>query len=212
LARRLKASFERAVELDPNHIDGREGLVQFYLQAPGIAGGSVAKAREQAAEIRRISPHRGHLADATIANDQKDLAGAERAYRAAASALPDSVSGVAPLLSFLSNNGRAAEAFPVIDGFLARHPDNRAMQYWLGRTAAVSGQQLDRGEAALRQLLTTPSDNAPRILPENVHYRLGDIAAKRGDLTGARAEYGKALALNPDHQNAKDALRRLPGK
>jgi hypothetical protein len=84
------------------------------------------------------------------------------------------------------------------------------MQYWLGRTAAVTGRELDRGEAALRSLLTTSSDTGPRILPENVHYRLGDIAAKRGDVTGARTEYNKALALNPKHEAAKNALRGLP--
>ena len=46
-----KAAFEKAVELDPTYIAPRLGLIQFYTQAPGIAGGSMKKAREQAQAI-----------------------------------------------------------------------------------------------------------------------------------------------------------------
>jgi tetratricopeptide (TPR) repeat protein len=48
LAKRIKSEFERTVQLDPSSLQGHDGLLQFYLLAPGIMGGSVTRAREQA--------------------------------------------------------------------------------------------------------------------------------------------------------------------
>lgn len=210
LAKRLKAEFEKAVELDPTLVGPREGLIQFYLQAPGMMGGSVPKAREQAAEVARLNPLRGHFAAAQVANNQKDLAGAEKAYRAAATEYPDSLSAVTSWANFLSNSGRAEEAFAPLDRYLAKHPNDRVARWWVGRTAAITGKQLDRGEQLLRALLaeSQPAEG-PRIPTENFHYRLGDIAAKRGDKATARTEYQAALKLNPKQEAAKKALDAL---
>ena len=51
LARKSKAELEKAVELDPADPDARQALLGYYLNAPGIAGGSMAKAKEQAASL-----------------------------------------------------------------------------------------------------------------------------------------------------------------
>lgn len=210
LAKRLKAEFEKAVELDPTLVSPREGLIQFYLQAPGGMGGSVSKAREQAAEVAKLNPLRGHFAAAQIANNQKDLAGAEKALRAAATGFPDSLSAVTSWANFLANNGRAEEAFAPLDRYLAKNPNDRVARWWVGRTAAVTGKQLDRGEQMLRGLLAEPQPaEGPRIPTENIHYRLGDIAAKRGDKATARTEYQAALKLNPKQEAAKKALEAL---
>src|SRR5688572_6243980 len=53
LAKRARAALERAVELDPSSIDARSSLIQFYLLAPGLVGGSTSKARAHAAEIAK---------------------------------------------------------------------------------------------------------------------------------------------------------------
>ena len=44
LAKKAKAFYERAVELDPGDANARYSLIGYYLEAPGIAGGSVTKA------------------------------------------------------------------------------------------------------------------------------------------------------------------------
>src|SRR5205085_11543518 len=64
---------------DPNLIDARFSLIEFYLQAPGIMGGSETKAIEQANEIKRRDPLAGHRAMARIYGYQKkpDLQRAE---------------------------------------------------------------------------------------------------------------------------------------
>src|ERR1700736_2778507 len=39
LARHTRDELEHAVELDPNHLEARWGLVQYYALAPGYLGG-----------------------------------------------------------------------------------------------------------------------------------------------------------------------------
>src|SRR5262249_27349815 len=53
IAPKIKRAFERAVELDPDNVEARLDLLEFYIQAPGIMGGSHEKARAQAGEIAR---------------------------------------------------------------------------------------------------------------------------------------------------------------
>jgi tetratricopeptide (TPR) repeat protein len=53
LALKVKQHFEKAVELNPDNIPAREDLREYYLQAPGILGGSEAKAKQQTDEIEK---------------------------------------------------------------------------------------------------------------------------------------------------------------
>lgn len=212
LARRAQNEFERAVQLDPASVGGREGLLQFYLNAPGVMGGSLEKARQQAAEIGKVSRLRGHLALAGIANHEKEPAVAEREYRAAVTDAPDSSVASIALANYLQSNGRSDEAFATIDRALARHPGDAALLFGVGRIAAASGRQLDRGEHALRQLLAIgPADTAGTGLPAPaiLHFRLGELLVKKGDKVRAKKEFEAALELNPRLDAARRALLAL---
>lgn len=78
----------------------------------------------------------------------------------------------------------------------------------IGRLAALTGQQIDQGLAALRQVLTLkPHANAPGH--DAAHWRLGTLHERQGDRTAARAAYQAALLVNPAFAKAKDSLRRL---
>jgi len=54
VAKRSKAEFEKAAELDPDSAEAREALCEWYLQAPGFAGGSEDKAKALALELTQI--------------------------------------------------------------------------------------------------------------------------------------------------------------
>lgn len=60
IARNVRRSFEKAVELDPDNIEARFDLVQFFIFAPGVVGGSTGKAIEHAEEIKKRDAVRGH--------------------------------------------------------------------------------------------------------------------------------------------------------
>ncbi|HEV2489548.1 MAG TPA: hypothetical protein VGT03_07055 [Candidatus Acidoferrales bacterium] len=72
LARSFKSEAERVVALDAKNLDARSDLVQFYLDAPGIVGGSKDKAYAEADEMSRISAAKGYMAQAQIAAHLKD--------------------------------------------------------------------------------------------------------------------------------------------
>jgi len=55
-ARKGKRQCERALELDPGNLSARYSLIQFYLQAPRIAGGDKDKAESLAEEMVKLSP------------------------------------------------------------------------------------------------------------------------------------------------------------
>lgn len=211
MARRIKAEFERAVALDPELLDARDGLIQFYLMAPGIMGGSEAKAREQQREIAKRNAFRGHLAASTVAWAGKDTVGTEREIRAAIAIAPDSVRTVITLAQRQAGWGRVAAAFATLDGFLAHHPGDIAVRFQIGRLAAVSGEQLGRGERLLRELIAEPEWASSNVRPSRaaVHYRLGVVLEKSGKKPDARASYERAIALDPQFKPAKDALAAL---
>lgn len=101
-----------------------------------------------------------------------------------------------------------AEAFAEFDAVLAEKPGDYAALFQTGRLAAISGERLDRGLAALRQCLTqTPPEGQPGHAP--AHWRIGNILEKQNDKPGARAAYEAALKLDPKFPQAIDSLKKL---
>src|SRR5262249_52737244 len=80
LAGKTRDEFQRAAQLDPNDVDARLDLAEYYLEAPGIVGGGQDKARNEAKLIGKISPAKEHWVYARIAEKNKDFAAAEREY------------------------------------------------------------------------------------------------------------------------------------
>jgi tetratricopeptide (TPR) repeat protein len=79
----IKASFEKAISLNPRHIEARVALVELYLQLPGIVGGSEKKALHYANEIAQISPVDGYLSKGHIAEYFERFKEAELQYKKA---------------------------------------------------------------------------------------------------------------------------------
>jgi tetratricopeptide (TPR) repeat protein len=213
IAKHFKAEWERAVQLAPGNLAAREGLFEVYL-GPKFFGGDLVKAREQADAISKISPVRGYVAYQNIEHHGKDPSEiAEADARAAAAAFPDSITAVSPLVTVLISRGRTDEGFALIDAFVGRHPYDLNGLFVFGRASALTGKELDRGEAALRTVLAAPSvgTDSTLPLPANTRFRLGDILVKKGRTAEAKTEYEAALRLNPLLEGARTALRKCCG-
>ncbi len=101
---------------------------------------------------------------------------------------------------------RYADAFREFDEVLRTHPDDYEALFQVGRCAAVSGEQIERGIAALRRCLTLPPAGRDPPTPANIHYRLGNLLERKGDSAGARAEYAAMRRSDPDFQPEQDTL------
>jgi len=173
-AKKCKAAYEKAVELDPKDINARWCVMEFCRQAPGFLGGGMEAAYSQASAIKQLDLARGRSAYATLYIADK----------------------------------KYAEAFAVYDEMLKDSPEDFATLYQVGKLADTTDQELDRGLAALRKCLTISPPADPRgYVP--AHWRIGNILAKKGDKTAARAAYEAALAADPQFTLATESLAKL---
>jgi tetratricopeptide (TPR) repeat protein len=186
----------------------REARARYFVNAPGIAGGDKQKARAEAEAARRIDPYRGGLLRGQVEERDKQLAAAAAEYTAVLEAHPDSTSPFNRLVNLQQYSKQYSEAFQLIDQRLARLPHEDLALYHLGRNAALSGEQLERGEAALREFLALGKFEVVATEAQ-ARWRLGAVLEHKGDRAGAFGEYEAAVSLDPKLEEAAKAAKRL---
>lgn len=209
LARRIKSEFERAAQLDPTSIDAHHGLIQFYSQAPGIMGGSMDKAKDEAREIEKLNAWRGHTEMGSLLERDKDVAGAEKEFTAALAAAPDTNGAYTALASFYRRQKRWSEALGTYERLLQRKPDVINARLNIAATLIQANQNLDRADREVHAWLAAPPADAPKANMATAHFLLGQIAEKAGKKDAARAEYLQTQTLAPKYNGLKEALDRV---
>lgn len=208
MAPKLRAAFERAVQLDGDLLDARFALVDFYMMAPGAIGGGVDKARAQAAEIGKRDAAQGRIAQAGIALHEDRAADAAKHYAAALAARPADPKVRMAVAVGYQRMERWDDAFALLRAWTAEPSAPAGAWYQVGRLAALSGRHLDEGVAALEKFLALPR-NADDPEPKNALFRLGQVQAKAGRKPQARAAFDRALALDPKYDDAKAERAKL---
>jgi tetratricopeptide (TPR) repeat protein len=208
--RKVKAELEKAIALDANNLQARNDLAILYRAVPGILGGSNAKAAEQVAIIRRSDPALAAQIDGDFLAGEKKYDAALATYNESARLNPSNPVIHARISLVHQQKKDWEKAFTALDRGLAIDPNHPFLLYQIGRTAALSGQQLDRGEKSLRTYLAMPvREELENPSLSAAHFRLGCIFEKRGNAAGARAEYETALSLDPKMKPAREALAKL---
>ena len=202
LAGKAKAAFEKAVALDPSSVEARQALLQYLLYAPGIAGGSVAKAREQGAAIAALDPHRGHLAMARIAEYEKDWAAAEKAYRDALVLQPERGPTYNSLGYALLRQQRLDDAIAAFRRYVELSPDDANSHDSLGEGLLAAGKVAE-AEASYRNAIELNPAFASSV------WGLAECLEKLGRADEARAQYRRYLELVPKGGNSDSARKRL---
>lgn len=204
LAPKMKSAWEKAISLDQQNINARISLIQFYTQAPGFMGGSFEKAYQMADQIGKINAAQGHLQRGNILLAEKKPVEAEREFLEMAKADPTYNGN---LVNFYLGQKSYDKAYTLLDDLQKKNPDDYRIVYLIGRTSAVSGLQLDRGEAMLKKYLTySPKPNEPSLAGANM--RLGQISEKKGNKSAAKKYYETALNLDATMKEAKEGLER----
>jgi tetratricopeptide (TPR) repeat protein len=205
LARRFKKEIDAALELDPKDAQAWRDLMEYYVLAPGIAGGDKAKAQAAAQRIGAIDQADGFFAKARLAGVSKAPQKVEELLRKAVEAEPA--------------NYRARTA--LADLYLAQdhaNPDGAEEQ-------AREAVKLDPGRAAgyaeLAQVyaargqwaeLDSTLNAAEREVPDDLvpYFRAAEvlIAAKR---EGTRAERYLRVYLGAEPEGNEPGLADAKG-
>jgi tetratricopeptide (TPR) repeat protein len=132
-----RKAFEKAIALDPGHVGARIGLARFYLGAPGIAGGSVEKAKAQGDALLALPEKRGEFQGrmvlAGIAAQEKNWEEMSRQFTSAETASGEGADPVVALrshaVSLLNAKKDLQAATPVVARYvkIARADDLTAL-------------------------------------------------------------------------------------
>lgn len=208
LANRIRSENEIALGLDQNNIDAMWGLLDFYLAAPGILGGSTKEALLQAAAIVKIDSVDGLLAYGKVYDRSNEVELAKNVYLTGIDRFPGKDLFYMNLASTYYDNEELQAAFLILEKLLIEIPESVRGYYQIGRLASLSGLNLERGEECLRIYLKKESNDKSQELAW-AHFRLGLVLEKSGSVYMARLEYEKAIELDAKHKQANEALERL---
>ncbi len=213
LAKKARSAFEKAVEVDPENLDVKRHLVEFYTRAPTFMGGGKDKAQLLITQIEERDPARGAEALGLHHRWAGRVDEALEAYDQALAlretwAVPHFEAAVA-----LSAESRAEEASRRLEEALEADPGHRMAQFDLGSLAAAKPSALPEttlvnAASALESYLSQPACGEDPPHSEG-HFLLARILEHQGSMEAATRNYERVLELEPGHKPATRALRRL---
>jgi tetratricopeptide (TPR) repeat protein len=197
----IKEHFEKAASLDPSHIEVRWALVEFYIQVPGLFGGSEAKAVAYANELAKISPVDGHLANGYIAEYNERPKDAERHYKQAIT-VGRSVHTYDTLTKLYEKNNEPEKALATAKECLAIHKERNSLHYQIGKITAQYNLEAQIGIDCLETYIKNHSvkDGVPK---DWAYFRLAQIYKNQGKKQEALDWIDKALVSRSDFKEAQ---------
>lgn len=206
LAKRARAEFEQAVQLNPHNAEALADLGEFYDSAPGVVGGGTTKAEGVAARLDHVDAARAHELRAGIAQEAHDYGSAERELREAIAASAHPAFQWMRLASFYRKNKRWAEMENAVQmGKAAADRDRHAgVALYNGASVLIKA---NRNQALairmLQEYLASPTqtEEGPAFV---AHLWLARLEKQLGDAGAAGRERSAALALASGYKPAQD--------
>lgn len=214
-AKKGRRALEQAVALDPDLLDAREGLVQFHVRAPGIAGGSKDEAARQAGEIARRDQWRGLRARLQVAAARKAepemVALFEEAFARVGTPADSTRQYTLMVAGSISLAPDPALQDRLADRAYRARPAEPAFQYQRARAWALQGQQLPEAERLLRAYIAAGPPPAHAASLGAAWWRLGLVLEKQGRTAEARDAYRQAVAVTSGDaaRPMREDLKRL---
>lgn len=208
----IRDSFKKAVELEPRNMDARFSLLQFYVMAPGIAGGGIGKAETLAAQTAGINPEAGKLMTANIDAAEGRLAKAEAGAAAARPGADEQLQErqedvLIQVGARHVADKKFADGERIFRNVQKRFPDSEKAPYSIARVQQEQGKHRE-ALAGLEQLAAR-NPRAP------TYYRIGQSAQALGDKARAAMAFEKALSFKTLagklKSDAEDQLKSLKG-
>jgi tetratricopeptide (TPR) repeat protein len=211
-----RKAFEKAIALDPSHVAAHVGLSQFYLGAPGIAGGSIEKAKAEGRALLAIpgkrGEYQGHIVLAGIAAQKEDWAEMSREFTAAETAEGDGADPVNALRSqvflLLTKKKDPHSALPIAERYVkAASPDDLTALFLDGEIKRQLGRCADALPRFDQVLAKRAEARGSRWGAAVCREQLGQKDAARRDYE----EYARRFPDDARAKEAKAAAKRLSG-
>lgn len=212
LALKARHQFEQAVALSPTDLDARRDLMEFYLEAPWILGGSKDKARKQAAAIASLDPVEGALARAQYDERTGDTSSAQGEYQHVLDLKPDRVGPYLEVADNAITRKDALELNAAVSGAEKVNPTDPRVAYYRGVAHILEGQRLPQAEHDLKSYAAHAPDRRDYPSHASALSWLGTLYERLGKPNLAMIEYQAALQLDPNFPAARKALIRLKDK
>lgn len=198
LAPKVKSQLELAVKHDPGSTVYREALVNYYVYAPAILGGSYQKAHEQSEEISKIDPYVGMLAHAGVYAEEGEGDKAVNLYKKAIYSRPGSWQAYHHFGSHYLGIGEVDAAILMFQKYVEVAPDQAESYYQLGR-AYQQKRKYQETIVAFQKALEKDPSRAPLV------FRMGQLYEFMGNKILAREQYQRYLSMVPSGRAADDA-------
>lgn len=190
----IRDSFNKAIALDPANYNAAVSLMSFYLEVPGLMGGSTSSAKKLIRTTHQTNPEVAKLLQAKFDLYDENF---EDARAGALAAKVDNAPVIAKLqrdilvtigLTLLREK-ELSDAEKTFLEVIQRFPDSETAYFGIGRTLLEQGKPKEALVHLEQSLSLKPTAVA--------WYRLGKTWQALGDNTKAVTSYEQALAFSP---------------
>ena len=163
LGHRFKNESAVALQKDPNNVTANEDMIQFYLQAPSIAGGDKKKADQLADHMVQVNPVQGDLLKIEIAMQEKRNGELEGLMQQAVKADPKNYDArVQAATYYLGQGGQSLEeGEEQAEEAVKLDPDRVAGYSILAQVYATEGRWKELDSVVAQAEKAVPDDLSP---------------------------------------------------
>jgi tetratricopeptide (TPR) repeat protein len=198
----LRKDLERALELDPLHVESRAFLAAFYYMVPGILGGDKERADRLIEELVEMSPPDGYYILGARAREEKEpMTIAVGHWEKALELDPEHVPALTELGRYWLNQKEYDRALSLYQRAVESAPDDPQVLTSYGRALRRSGRRDESAEQYRRALEIDPFWAAARFALAEYHERIDEPDA-------ARREYQMLARYNPTYKT-REIRKRL---
>ena len=180
-AKKSLNGFKMAVQLAPSNLQYRQGLMTFYLAAPGIVGG------DEALAIEKIDPVAGVLALADVYRNTDQTKELKQLFSDADKRFPNNAAILFKRVMYYQAEKQfdlAVNDFKKIQTIVPKDQNDitafRAL-YQIGRSSVLSESDHQRGVKALESFIKAAPEHEELASKSWARYRLGLLYHELGD-------------------------------
>jgi tetratricopeptide (TPR) repeat protein len=208
LARKTRRAFETSVRLDPNNIEARRNLEEFYTIAPWILGGSKDKARQQVDAIAAINAQQGILALADLYSNLDEPDEARKQYELVVGQHPDQLQYYLEAMDFYQHERDALAIARVLDAARTVAPQDPRLLFYRAVSRVIGGLEVGQAETELKEFIAEYPGRSDSVSQAEARNWLGNVYEKQGNWRAAVEQYQQAVQLEPYRKRFRKALDR----